>query len=121
MASTIRFPDVDRAVAYARAVLDRRHKGLDNRAENSHQPTRKWERQMKRFQPPKQVQRFLSAHNQIDNLFPLRRDYLPALRYRATRTQAFQTWTEVTGVAALAQPSVRPAEPRRRLDESQLS
>src|SRR3954451_2524611 len=43
----------------------RRHKGLNNRAENSHQPTRRRERQMKRFKSARQVQRFLSAHDQI--------------------------------------------------------
>jgi putative transposase len=57
---------------------------------------------MKRFKSPRQAQRFLSAHAQINNLFHLRRDHLPALQYRAARTQAFQTWAEVTGVAALA-------------------
>ena len=83
-------------------VEHRQHKGLNNRAENSHQPTRRRERQMKRFKSPRQVQRFLSAHDGINNLFYLRRDHLPATQYRATRTQAFQTWAEVTGVAALA-------------------
>ena len=83
-------------------VEHRQHKGLNNRAENSHQPTRRRERQMKRFKSPRQAQRFLSAHDQINNLFHLRRDHLPASQYRAARTQAFQTWAEVTGVAALA-------------------
>src|SRR5215212_8782246 len=83
-------------------VEHRQHKGLNNRAENSHQPTRRRERQMKRFKSPRQAQRFLSAHDQIANLFPLRRDHLPACQYRAARTQAFQTWAEVTGVAARA-------------------
>src|SRR4051795_10172984 len=83
-------------------VEHRRHKGLNNRAENSHQPTRRRERQMKRFKSPRQAQRFLSAHDQINNLFHLHRDHLPAADYRAARTQAFQTWAEVTGVAALA-------------------
>jgi putative transposase len=78
------------------------HKGLNNRAENSHQPTRRRERQMKRFKSPGQAQRFLSAHDGINNLFHLRRDHLPAPHYRAARTQAFQTWAEVAGVAALA-------------------
>src|SRR3712207_6323784 len=82
-------------------VEHRQHKGLNNRAENSHQPTRRRERQMKRFKSPRQAQRFLSAHAQINNLFHLRRDHLPAIQYRAARTQAFQTWAEVTGVAAL--------------------
>ena len=83
-------------------VEHRQHKGLNNRAENSHQPTRRRERQMKRFKSPRQAQRFLSAHDQINNLFPLRRDHLPAPQYRAARTQAFQTWAEVTGVARMA-------------------
>src|SRR5215203_5061378 len=80
----------------------RQHKGLNNRAENSHQPTRRRERQMKRFKSARQAQRFLSAHDQINNLFQLRRDHIPADQHRAARTQAFQTWAEVTGVAALA-------------------
>src|SRR3954451_21362514 len=84
------------------SVEHRRHKGLNNRAENSHQPTRRRERQMKRFKSPGQAQRFLSAHDQINNLFSLRRDHLPARQYRAARTRAFQTWAAVTGVAALA-------------------
>ena len=50
-------------------VEHRRHKGLNNRAENSHQPTRRRERQMKRFKSAGQAQRFLSAHDQINNLF----------------------------------------------------
>ena len=45
----------------------RRHKGLNNRAENSHQPTRRRERQMKQFKSAGQAQRFLSAHDQINN------------------------------------------------------
>jgi putative transposase len=84
------------------SVEHRKHKGLNNRAENSHQPTRRRERQMKRFKSAGQAQRFLSAHDQINNLFPLRRDHLPADQYRAARAQAFQSWAEVTGVAVLA-------------------
>src|SRR5215208_3275204 len=83
-------------------VEHRQYKGLNNRAENSHQPTRRRERIMKRFKSPRRAQRFLSAHDGINNLFHLRRHRLPAARYRAARTQAFQTWAEVTGVAARA-------------------
>jgi putative transposase len=57
---------------------------------------------MKRFKSAGQAQRFLSAHDQINNLFHLRRDHLTADQYRAARTRAFQTWVEVTGVAAAA-------------------
>jgi len=63
----------------------RQHKGLNNRAENSHQPTRRRERQMKRFKSPRQAQRFLSAHDQINYLLHLRRDHVPANEYRAAR------------------------------------
>ena len=84
------------------SVEHRKHKGLNNRAENSHQPTRQRERQMKRFKSAGQAQRFLSTHDGINNLFHLRRHQVPATQYRATRTQAFQAWAEVTGVAAAA-------------------
>ena len=57
---------------------------------------------MKRFKLAGQAQCFLSAHDQINNLFHLRRDHLTADQYRAARTQAFQTWAEVTSVAAAA-------------------
>jgi hypothetical protein len=43
----------------------RQHKGLNNRAENSHQPTRLRERQIKQFKSAGQAHRFLSAHDQI--------------------------------------------------------
>ena len=43
----------------------RQHKGLDNRAENSHQPTRRRERIMKGFKSPRQIQRVL-VHSQSD-------------------------------------------------------
>ena len=83
-------------------VEHRRHKGMNNRAENSHQPTRRRERQMKRFKSAGQAQRFLSAHDQINNLFPLCRDHVTAAEYRAARTRAFELWAELTGVAAAA-------------------
>src|SRR4029453_5506737 len=83
-------------------VEHRRHKGLNNRAENSHQPTRRRERQMKRFKSARQAQRFLSAHDQINNLFYLRRDHVTAREYRAARTRAFEMWADISGVAAAA-------------------
>src|ERR671917_1122450 len=73
-------------------VEHRRHEGLNNRAENSHQPTRRRERQMKRFKSPRQAQRFLSAHDRIDNLFRLRRDHATASEFRAARARAFEVW-----------------------------
>ncbi len=84
------------------SVEHRKHKGLNNRAENSHQPTRRRERQMKGFKSAGQAQRFLSAHDGINNLFHLCRHRVPATQYRAARTQAFQVWAEVSGVADAA-------------------
>jgi len=49
-------------------VEHRQHKGLNNRAENSHQPTRRRERIMKRFKSARQAQRFLMVHDQVANL-----------------------------------------------------
>ena len=84
------------------SVEHRKHKGLNNRAENSHQPTRRRERQMKGVKLAGQAQRFLSAHDGINNLFLLRRHDVPAAQYRAARTKAMQVWAEVTSVAAAA-------------------
>jgi putative transposase len=99
----------DKLASYAAAkrevmpgVEHRRHKGLNNRAENSHQPTRRRERQMKRFKSAGQAQRFLSAHDPINNLFHLRRDHVTATQHRAARAQAFATWAEVTSARAAA-------------------
>jgi putative transposase len=83
-------------------VEHRQHKGLNNRAENSHQPTRRCERQIKRFRSPGQAQSFLSAHDQINNLFHLGRDHRSAIQYRAAWIEAFQMWAEVAGIAVPA-------------------
>jgi hypothetical protein len=71
-------------------VEHRQHKGLDNRAENSHQPTRqrKWRRQ--RFKSTRHAQRFLSAHDRIATLFHLRRYAMTSVEHRAARTRACQ-------------------------------
>src|ERR1700739_3896944 len=76
-------------------IEHRQHKGLNNRAENSHQPTRRRERQMKQFKSAGQAQRFLSAHDQINNLFHFRRDHGTAAEHRAARTQKFRIWAEI--------------------------
>jgi putative transposase len=49
-------------------VEHRRSKYLNNRAENSHQPTRQRERAMKRFASPGHAQRFLSTFSVISRL-----------------------------------------------------
>jgi hypothetical protein len=85
----------DKLKSYAAAKRDimpgvehRQHKGLNNRAENSHQPTRRRERIMKRFKSPRQVQRFLSAHDQVANVFPRRLDHDQRAASRAETARA---------------------------------
>jgi putative transposase len=51
-------------------VEHRQHKGLNNRAENSHQPTRLREKKMRRFKSAKHAQRFLSADRAHRRAFP---------------------------------------------------
>src|ERR1700733_12115584 len=80
-------------------VEHRQHKGLNNRAENSHQPTRRRERIMKRFNSPRQVQRFLSIHDQVANVFSRRPNQDTAAKFHSARNQAFDTWAAVNGVA----------------------
>jgi len=79
-------------------VEHRQHKGLNNRVEVSHQPTRQRERQMRRFTSPRHAQRFLSAHGPINNAFRCQRNRLSARQYRHVLTQAFSLWDEVANV-----------------------
>ncbi len=66
----------DKLASYSTAARDvlpgvahRRHTGLDNRAENAHQPTRERERRMRRFKGPGHAQRFLAAYGPIASHF----------------------------------------------------
>ncbi len=81
-------------------VEHRRHKGLNNRAENSHQPTRKRERVLQRFKSPAQAQQFLSAFGPIREHFCPRRHLLSASTYGQLLTHRFDTWRQVTAPAA---------------------
>lgn len=74
----------------------RAHKGLNNRIENSHRLTRKREKIMGRFKSPRQAQRFLSAHDQINTVFSPRRHNLSAALYRHARADAFRMWADYT-------------------------
>ncbi len=59
-------------------VEHRRHKGLNNRAETSHRPTRRRERALQRFKSPEQAQQFLSPLGPISDHFRPRRHLFPA-------------------------------------------
>ena len=76
-------------------VEHRSHKGLNNRAENSHQPIRRRERIMKRFKSSRQLQRFVSIHDPIANLFHVPRHDIPSAHYRQLRGAAMQMWSEI--------------------------
>jgi putative transposase len=79
-------------------VKHRTSRYLNNRAENSHRPTRRRERQMQRFKSTDQAQNFLSAHAIIYGHFQPRRHRLSADRYRRAQTKAFRTWQQETSV-----------------------
>ena len=53
---------------------------------------------MKQFKSAGQAQRFLSAHDQINNLFHLYRNHVTAAELRAARTQKFKIWAEICSV-----------------------
>ncbi len=75
---------------------------LNNRVENSHQPTRQREVAMKRFRSSGGVQRFLSAFSGISPHFRPRRHRLTADAYHREMTARFATWNEVTGLITAA-------------------
>ena len=64
----------------------------NNRAEVSHQPTRRREHHMRRFKSVAQAQRFLSIHDVVRNLFAVGRHRLRAGHQRLLRTRALATW-----------------------------
>jgi putative transposase len=80
----------------------RQSKYLNNRAENSHQPTRQRERAMKGFRSVGGAQRFLSAFSGISPYFRPRRHLMPAHDYQAEMTVRFAIWEQITGAASLA-------------------
>jgi len=76
-------------------VEHRQHKGLNNRAENSHQPTRQQEKQMRKFKSPKQAQQFLPVHGKIRNLFGAHRYKMGAHEQRKHLICAWAQWQEI--------------------------
>ena len=97
----------DKLASYAAAKREvaptlehRAHKGLNDRAENSHVPFRKRERQMQGFRSPGGLQRFVSVFFAVRNLFvpPARRR--SALATRLHRLAAFDAWRQAAGLVA---------------------
>ena len=95
----------DNLRSYSAAVrvlgIERRHERArwkNNRAENSHQPTRRRERKMQRFKSAGSAQKFLSTHAAVYNIFNVQRHLTSAQTHRALRAVAMDTWR--TAVAA---------------------
>jgi putative transposase len=79
------------------SVEHRQSKYLNNRAENSHQPTRQRERAMKGFCSVGAAQRFLSAFSGISPHFRPRRHLMNAPDHRTEMTTRFAIWDQITG------------------------
>ena len=84
------------------SVEHRQHKGQNNRAENSHQPTRLREKVMRRFKSAAHAQRFLSAFGIITSHFRVGRHLYRASGYREVMKSRFAVWEEVIGAEAAA-------------------
>ena len=80
------------------AVEHRSHKGLNNRAENSH--LLRWrERIMQGFRSPGGLQRFVSMFSAVGNLFVPPRSRRSALAIHLHRLEAMAAWKSAAGLA----------------------
>jgi len=81
------------AAAHDLGISARHERGRwkNNRAENSHQPTRRRERKMQRFKSSGSAQRFLSAHAAVFNTFNVQRHLTSASTHRTFRAAAMST------------------------------
>ena len=82
------------------SVEHRSHKGLNNRAENSHLPLRKRERMMQGFRSAGGLQRFIAVFSAIRNHFVPSHQKHTALATHIHRIRAMAQWKAVTGAAA---------------------
>ncbi|GAA3788708.1 hypothetical protein GCM10023083_25580 [Streptomyces phyllanthi] len=82
------------------SVEHRQSKYLNNRAENSHQPTRQRERAMKGFRSVGGAQRFLSAFSGISPRFRPCRHRLSAPGHRTEMIIRLVIWDQITGAAS---------------------
>jgi len=82
-----------------RAHRHERGRWRNNRAENSHQPTRRRQRKMQGFKSTESAQRFLSCHAATYNTFNVQRHLTSASTHRVFQASARQAWREVTAAA----------------------
>jgi len=81
-------------------VEHRSHKGLNNRAENSHLPLRKRERVLQKFRSPGVCPRFISVFSAVRNLFVPPASIDNALSRHLHRLRAFAQWNNATDLLA---------------------
>ncbi len=81
-------------------VEHRSHKGLNNRAENSHLPLRKRERMLQGFRSSGSLQRFINIFSAFRNLFVPPRSKHSALAIHIHRLKAMAEWRAVTEMLA---------------------
>jgi transposase-like protein len=96
----------DDLLSYGAAARDlgiegrhQRGRWKNNRAENSHQPTRRRERKMQRFKSPGSAQKFLSTHAAVYNIFDVQRHLTSARTHRSLRAAAINTWRAAVAAA----------------------
>ena len=91
-------------LAHVRHVFVKASARVNNRAENSHQPTRERERRMRGFRDPERTQVFLSSFGPIRQHFALKRHLLRPSLHRKQLSARFADWhrfTEVTQVPSV--------------------
>ncbi len=76
------------------------HKGLNNRAENSHLPLRKRERAMQKLKSPGQLQRFLAVFSGLRNLFIPPHHQRSAIDIHLHRLNGFAQWKQAAMINA---------------------
>jgi putative transposase len=81
-------------------VEHRSHKGLNNRAENSHLPFRRRERARQGFRSAGGLQRFVSVFSAVRNLFVPSRSHRLAPATRLHRLNAMAEWKSAANIAA---------------------
>ena len=72
----------------------------NNRAENSHQPTRRREHKMQRFKSAGSAQHFLSAHAAVHNTFNTQRHLVSRKTLKLFRAEAMANWRGATAACA---------------------
>ncbi len=85
-------------LANVKHVFVKASAGVNNRAENSHQPTRERERRMRGFRDRARKQAFLASFGPIRQHVALKRHLLRASLFRKHLAARFTAWREFTEV-----------------------